>query len=256
MKLRHFTAILLSVVMLFTVLTACDLQASPKDLLLLASANMLSNPYEMNIDINMSSDNEIVNQGVSIFNGNYKAKVDGKNMEMTMSVAGVEVDYVLVDDVIYMDMGGFKVKVPVEGEQAEAIMGDIIGSFDGSADGFGDLENATMTKENGLTTITINGAGDLINGLIGDISDEFDEGVTMTVNPEKTSAVVVLDSSFNYKSMTLNMSLDYGHEEMEEKISVDCVYKYTFDFSNKFTVTAPENADSYMNMDFDAIYGN
>lgn len=262
MKFRQLAAILLSVVMLLTLFTSCEgfslAEPTPKELLLIASANMLANPYEMTIGINMSSDNKDVNNAVSIVNGDYVAKVDGKNMDMTMSVAGVEVNYLLVDDVVYMDMYGIKVKIPVDDKQSGEIMGDIIGTFDGSVEGFGNLDDATVTKEKGITTITINGVGDFINDMIDGISEDMGAdktGLDISVNKEKTNIVVVLDAKKYYKSMTVNMSLDYAYEGVEEKISVDCVYEYTFDFSEDFTVTAPENADEYINMDYDDIYG-
>ena len=262
MKFRQLAAILLSVVMLLTLFTSCEgfsfAEPKPKELLLLASANMLANPYEMNIGIDMSSSNEEVNAAVSLVNGDYTAKVDGKNVAMNMSVAGVSVDYLLVDDVIYMDMYGIKVKISVNNDQAGEIMGDIIGTFDGSVEGFGDLDNATMTKENGLTTITINGVGGMINEMIDDLDDDMgteDVGLDISVNEEKTSIVVVIDAENNYKSMKVNMSLEYAYEGVEEKIGVDCVYYYTFDFSEDFTITAPENADEYITMDYDAVYG-
>lgn len=255
MKIRQLAAILLSIIMLFTLLTSCELQPTAEELLLIASANMLANPYEMTIDISMSSDNKEVNDIMSMVNGTYSARVDGDNLEMTMAVAGVEVDYLLVDDVIYMNMYGLKVKMPVNTEQTDELFGEIIGSFDGSVDGLGKLKDATMTSENGLTTITINGAGALVNEAIEKFGDTLGDDVVITANEEKTSIVIVLDEDNFYKSMTMNMALEYSVEGLDEKVSVDLKYDYTFDFSEDFEIVAPDDADSYVSMDYDDIYG-
>lgn len=261
MKLKRLIAVFMCLVMVFAVLTSCNNETAPKELTPeemydKAAENLLKVPYVATMTMDYSSDNEEVNSVFESMSGmELKINMDGTNFSMDMEMMGITVNYICVDNVLYMEMMGMKVKSELTDEQMKEFSGDYTGSsFTGvSLDDFNTVNS--VKNEDGSYTITCKGlkgdGADLIDSVLGNVGTDE---ASVTIDKENLEYVFVIDKDCNYKSITASMSMNVEVDELGV-VSVDATVKTETDFANGQKVTAPANADEYTEMPAEELIG-
>ncbi len=246
MKLIKIATLMLAIIMIMSLVTACDATTTdPVELQANAALKLLEAPYIMTMDMKYSSDNEDVNDILSLAGSSTKIEmnIDGTNFIMTMSAMGEEMSYTFYDSYIYMELMGMKIKSEVDREEVDDMIGSgMSGLNDIDVDLF---ESVEVKTEDGVKIITCKGfketANETVNSLIESL-DEISDG-DVTIKKEDFMYVVEIDEEGRFKSVDMIFSVDLNIDD--EAVTVTYNAEIDFDYEKAVKVTLPEDADEY-----------
>lgn len=172
-------------------------------------------------------------------------KQNGDNMKMSMQLEGVSTETVMVDDVVYMNVSGQKIKYTVPSEEMSEEIADSMGSANLPDLAKEFFENVDVIKsEDGTKAITLaldNDTAKEIMGIVGDQSEELGgtvelENIFLTMQFTEKNALdkMTLDCDMTISTMGISMTVH---------MAVD--YKF-INFGTAPEVGVPEDADSYI----------
>ncbi|MBQ8408884.1 MAG: hypothetical protein IJY39_08475 [Clostridia bacterium] len=256
MRITKIFAVVMSVLMMLALFTACEEEKTPAELEAVAAQKLLEEPCAITTEMNYSCDDEQMNAVFEEMSGmEMTVYMDGTNFAMDMELYGEKVGYVYVDNTMYIDVMGMKMRMALTAEQAMEMMGS--GSTEMTAGSVNSFKEVTVVlNDDGSTTITCKGLSDDDNAMIDSMMGELGstEGVEASVDAENMTLVIVIDKDGFYKSMDVDMAMTLDIEDYGV-VNVDADMTMTYDFEAGKEITAPEDADSYEQVDADDFLG-
>ena len=215
-------------------------------------------PYTFTLSMDLHSDNDDLNTIFDAVSMDIPVTVDGKNLALDMSmdiVEGISADLnmVVVENILYYNMSlmgeSVKMKAAMTQEQYDEFMEDTNSQMPIDPTCF---ETLTLEAKDGkhiitCTDITADGT-EAMNELLGDTLSDMSSTVTVG----DLSFVITLADG-KYESMEL--SAIYSANVEGETVSVSMTMKATFAYENVAPVTAPADADTYEEMNYEDLMG-
>ena len=234
--MKKIISAILTLVTVLAMLASCGGGAkTPEQLLDEADTKLASSTYKATMDMNFSTDNSEVNAILQQMNLDTVIYFDGDNYSTTMMGA----EMIFADDVVYISMNGQKMKQTLTEEQAAQLKGESSVTADFNNDMFESIE---LSEANGKQTITCTNLKDsAVEDILAQVEGVYDEGAEVTIGDVKL-VVVLKDGA--YESMSMEVS--YNMTVMGQSISLDFDMNLVIDASAGKTITAPADADSYL----------
>lgn len=275
MKKIKISVIILSLLMLFAVFTACDgkenetetqteletvtepVELTPDELCKAAAEKAASQRYITSMKMNYTSDNAMMNTVLeSMSNIVTSVNIDGNNYAVTMSLMGMDMKYILVDNTVYFDILGEKQKATLTDEQYEEFKNATLGAASADLSLISAYNTVDTVKyEDGSITIVCKGLSDEVNALTDSIVADMEGAGTVNINADTFECDITIDSDGNYKSATVHMDMALQIDGVGS-IKVSCDIEMTYDFVNAQPVTAPVDADSYTEIPAEDLLGD
>ena len=245
-NVKFFLSILLCFAVLFAFSSCEDIDA--KRLEAEAAVKLLEAPYVLDMEMNMSysgddSDSLI---GSDDMGTSLSMNIDGTRFKMNAGSGVMQIEYIFVDNILYMNMMGSKLKAEMSAAEVEDMLG-------AGASGIGKMSECsfshvkTQKGSDGKVTISYKGlqgdGNELISSLMEDISGVGDGEDDIKFEKSDFEYVAVIDKSGRYESMEITIVMNTSVEG--EKLSLIAKMTMRFDYENAVKVSAPEDADEY-----------
>lgn len=245
-NVRFFLSVLLCFALLFTFFSCEDIDA--KRLEAEAAVKLLEAPYVLDMEMNMSysgddSDSLI---GSDDMETSLSMNIDGTRFKMNAGSGVMQIEYIFVDNILYMNMMGSKLRTEMSAAEVEDMLG-------AGASGIGKMSECsfshvkTQKGSDGKITISYKGlegdGNELIASLIKDISGVGDGEDAVILEKSDFEYVAVIDKDGRYESMEIIVVMNTSVEG--EKLSLIAKMNMRFDYENAVKVSAPEDADEY-----------
>lgn len=255
MKITKIAALLLGLMMLLSLFTACDM-SNPKVMQANAALKLLEAPYIMTMTMDYSCDDAKINQVLQSFvsDSEMSMNVDGKNFILKMKTLGQKVEYVFADNVLYIDMMGIKMKSEVSEEDIDEVL-DIGASNidDFSVEVFSSVK--TDKRADGSVEIRCKGFTSEANEMISSLLESLEaigDSTKVELDKDNFEYVVVIGKDGRYESisMSLVINIDVDGDKLEVKYEANMAFNY----EDAVKVNAPADADDYFDAgDFDGL---
>ena len=217
-----------------------------------AEAALLTTPYTMTMKMAFSSDNKTVDQILSIMNVEIPVTVDGKNIAMDMELdimgatAGVEA--IVADMVMYYNiqvMGqNVKMKATMNEEQYEEFMAESNTEMMVDPEDFGEM---TVEKKDGKKYIACAKISDEALEELNEMMEDALKAVGGKATVSEVSYGVTLnDGKYEAMDMTCVYTVTVGGETCTVTFQLSAQFAY----DNVEKITAPADADSYLEVNF------
>lgn len=252
---RIVSTLLLIAMVAMSVFTFASCEpATAAEALARADKALTETPYSVAMSMDFNTDSAELNAVFDAMSMEIPVTVDGKNLAMSMEMAGLAtVNMTVIDNVLYYDMVMFgqnvKMKATLSEEQYEEFMEQNNAEMPIDPSNFGTL---TMEKVDGKHVITCSGI--TTEGLT-----EMNEILADTLTSMGAEAAVG-DLSFvitvnedKYESMALTASYSITMNGQTYTVSMTMNAKYTYE--NVAPITAPADADTYEEVNFDELMG-
>lgn len=218
-----------------------------------ADQALLDAPYTVTMSMDFQSDNAEVNEIFESMNMEIPVTVDGDNMAMSMSMGIMNINMVVVDKVLYCDtsmMGqNIKMKATLTDEQYKEFADENSAEMPISSANF---ETLTLETVDGKQVITC-------TGITTEGTEELNKMMNESVG-EMGAEAAISDLSFKitiadgkYETMALSVTYTVTVEGTTVTTTMTMNAKYAYD--NVKPITAPADAGSYQEMDYDDIVG-
>ncbi len=254
--MKKILALVLMVAMLCCMMVSCE----KTDALLEKADDALVNaPYKVTMKTTFKADNPELNAALAANAVEIPIIIDGENVSMDMSIPALGIQnskIVVVDKVLYMlvEAQGItvKYKCTLTDEQFEQFMAD---------------NNATMPIEHKYfdkKDTEKDGSKKIIT-----CSELNQDGKDMLKErAQKMLAALGNDSEADYDEIQLELIIEdgkYASQEIEMdydisvegvSFSVSATTKSSYDYDEDYKVTAPEDADSYTEMEYEDLFPN
>lgn len=222
-----------------------------------ADQALLDAPYTVTMSMNFTSDNAEVNEFFEAMSMEIPVTVDGDNLAINMTTEAmgmaVGMNMTVVDKVLYYDLSMFgetaKMKTTLTDEQYKEITEEDGVQMPVDSANF---ETLTLETVDGKHVITCTG-----------ITTEGTEALNKMMNEsigEMGAEAAISDLSFKitiadgkYESMALSVTYTVTVEGTSVSTTMTMNAKYAYD--DVKPITAPADADSYEEMDYDDIIG-
>ena len=218
-----------------------------------ADEALLKAPYTVTMSMNFESDNAEMNEIFDAMSMEIPVTVDGENFAINMSISGIAMNMTVVDKVLYYDLSMFgetaKMKTTLTDEQYKEITEEDGVQMPVDSANF---ETLTLETVDGKQVITCTG-----------ITTEGTEALNKMMNEsvgEMGAEAAISDLSFKitiadgkYESMALSVTYTVTVEGTSVSTTMTMNAKYAYD--DVKPITAPADADSYEEMDYDEIIG-
>lgn len=246
MKITKIAALLLGLILLLSLFTACDMD-DPKAMQANAALKLLEAPYIMTMTMDYSCDDAKINQVLQSFvsDSEMSMNVDGKNFILKMKTLGQKVEYVFADNVLYLEMMGIKMKSEVSEEDIGEVL-DIGASYidDLSVEAFSSVK--TDKRADGSVEISCKGFTSEANEMISSLLDSLKaigDSTKVELDKDKFEYVVVIGKDGKYESisMSLIINIDVDGDKLEVKYKANMAFNY----EDAVKVKAPADADDY-----------
>lgn len=273
MKRIRISVLILSLLMLFAVFTACDgkeneteteletvaepVELTPDELCKAAAEKAASQRYIMSMKMNYNSDNAMMNTVFeSMSNMVTSVNVDGNNYAVTMSLMGIDMKYILVDNTVYVDILGEKQKATLTDQQYEEFKNAALGAASADLSVISAYNTVDTVKyEDGSIAIVCKGLSDEANALTDSIVADMEGAGTVNINADTFECDITIDSDGKYKGVTVHMDMALQIDGVGS-IQVSCDIEMTYDFVNAQPVTAPVDGDSYTEIPAEDLFGD
>ena len=248
--MKKILSILLAAVMLITgVCTFASCGAvSAVSAIAQADQALENNPYCVTMTMDLRCDNPQINEALKNMDMEAPVTVNGDNMAMSMSMGITNIHIVVVDKVLYYDTN-IKMKATLTDEQYKEITEEDGVQMPVDSANF---ETLTLETVDGKHVITCTG-----------ITTEGTEALNKMMNEsvgEMGAEAAISDLSFKitiadgkYESMALSVTYTVTVEGTTVSTTMTMNAKYAYD--DVKPITAPADADSYEEMDYDEIIG-
>ncbi len=251
MKFTRIIAAIVCAFMLLAIFAGCQKEPSAEELLAKAGLQMLDKQFEMTMTMDFSCDDAELDEAFSTVSSSETViVVDGKNVRMDMTVLDQKITVLCVNDIVYMDLFGMKIKSFLSEDDYSEMFGEIDEMADMELDEF----NSVEVKDNadGGKTIVCNGFSDKFASALTESAGDIEGVLNIDVDDESSSLTVVLDKDGNFASMGVDITMILLVEG-KDYISVDASIDYAFDYTKGEELTYPEDADQYGTIDPDYI---
>lgn len=253
MKIKRILSVFLVAVMLVCSLASCGSDTAT-ELVEKADKALLNTPYKVDMSMNMESDNQDYSEMFESMALDTEMYIDGEKFAISLNMYGTAIDMSCVGNTLYAtaSVSGqtvSKVKATMTDVQREEVLGDAMGSANELMPV--DFESIKMEKnDEGQTVITCtNLKSDVLQDYIEEVSAEY-EGMELVIDNIKLIAII---DGGKYHSITVSM--DYSFDILGESVDVAVGVSMNFDYEAGKKITAPEDADTYEEMDYDDIVG-
>ena len=258
MKMKRIIALVLLTVMTVTALSSCGL--TPDAMILKADKALRENPYSITSDIEYITENEELNALFTQMDmSEVVTYVDGDNIKtsISISVMGFEAGYncVLVDNVLYntATVGGMsatKLKATLTEEEIDEFIDGSGSSELVSADDFAKLE---LKKDgNTYTIIGKDAANDYLDEALADVEEQL-EALDFDVTIDRADLEMVLEDE-KYKTVTIVFTCTFSSGNDSYTVTIKNTNEFAY--GDEYAVSAPADADKYIDVDYDEIFGN
>lgn len=221
-----------------------------------ADQALLDAPYTMTMSMNFKSDNAEVNEIFEAMSMEIPVTVDGKNVFVDVSTEAmgmtVSVKMTLVEKVLYysMDFMGesIKQKATLTDEQYEEFNKDSGTQMPINSANFETLTLETVDGKHVITCTGITAEGtEELNKMLADSLDD-----TAKASLDNLSfKITIADGKYESIALSVDCAVTVAGETVTTTLAMTAKYAY----DNVKPVTAPADADSYEEADYDDLMG-
>ena len=248
--LKKILVLILSLSVICCALTSCSETAA--DVIAKADKALLSKPYQVDMDMSFSCDNQELSSIFESMETDAKMYIDGDSMKLVMEMMGAELEMLCHDKVMYMavSFGGQsqKAKATMNDEQLEEFMGENSTTSDFSVS---DFETVEMKTEKGKTIITCTGISE--EALAKEVNSAMEDmglnGTGAELAIENLKLVTVIEDG-KYDSYTITG--DYVIKIQGLSFNVGYEIELEFDYEN-VALSKPADASSYQTLTYDEL---
>jgi len=250
MKITKIISVLLCVIMLLTVLVGCE-QKKAETLLTQAGVQMLDKQFTMTMTMDYSCNDAELNEAfATVSDTETVIVVDGKNVRMDMTVMDQQITVLCVNNIVYMDIFGMKVKSFLSDEDYAEMFSENAELADMDLEDF--ISIKVEDSANGGKTIICKGFSEELASAMTEGAGAVDGVQNIDVDEEGSNVTINLDKDGNFESIAIELTMtllvvDKGY------VTVDASMDYTFDYTKGEKLTYPEDADQYGTIDPDYI---
>lgn len=253
--MKKLIPFLLVLALIGGMLTACDGTAA---VLAKADKALEDAPYTVTMSMNFTSDNKEMNELFELMNVEVPVTIDGNNMAMDMSMdvmgSKVGMKMTVVDKVLYynMDLMGqaMKMKCTLTEEQYNEFLSENNAELPVDAESF---EKLSMETVDGKQVINCSG---LLEQYVDEMNKMIADAVAALGSVDCTVGdvgLIITVKDGKYESMKL--SATYTITVDSESVSVTMNMNAAFSYDGVAAVTAPADADSYVETNYSEIFG-
>lgn len=235
-------------------LAACAGGKAPAEAIADAEEAMADSKYIFTATTAVSSDSTELNDALAVLNASegVPIMIDGDNMKLDVSMQGSSVIMTVCDGILYYALSdgtnSAKMKYSVGSDEAQQILPDDFeaeATFDVS-----DFDTVEVTEEGGRTTVSCSDVD--LRRAEDDIEDQIDELDLDTLLGEGTEVscddvsmtVVISDGRFESMAVSYSLSVVYGGET----VAVEVTAAVEFDYETYFEISAPIDAEDYIDL--------
>ena len=214
-------------------------------------------PYTMNLAMNFSSDNAEVNSMLEVMNMEIPMTIDGDNVAMSMAVetSGMKIslDMTILGSTLYYNMDflgqSMKMKTTMTEEQYKDLMEDSNTEMPINATNFETLTLETVDGKQvitctGITAEGIEALNEIMNESVSDMGAEAAIG-------DISFVITIADGKYE----TFDLKVTYAVTVEGETITSTLAMKATYGYQDVKPITAPADADTYEEVDYEDIMG-
>ncbi len=222
-----------------------------------ADQALLDAPYTVTMAMNFKSDNAEVNEIFEAMNMEIPVTVDGENIAFNVSTESMGMtasfDMIIVDKVLYYELSLFgqtaKMKATLTDEQYKEINEESNTQMPISSANFETLTLETVDGKQVITCtgITTEGTEEL-NKMLADTLSSMD--ATASIG-DLSFKITIADGKYETMALSVAYTITVAGETVTTTMTMNAKYAY----DNVKPITAPADADSYEEMDYDQIIG-
>ena len=249
MKFTKIISIALCIVLLLAMFAGCQKENEAEVLLKKAGLQMLDKQFAMTMTMDYSCDDAELDAALSAVSASkIEMIVDGKNVKMDMTVLDQKVTVLCVNEVVYMDMFGMKVKSFLEAEDYAEMFGEINEMADMDLEEFKSVE--IIDNADGGKTVICHGFDDDLASALTENAGDLDEILNIEIKEDSAKVTIVLDKNGNFASISLDMTMVMLVLNRGD-VTVDASLDYAFDYTKGEKLSYPADADQYGTIDPD-----
>lgn len=237
--MKRLIALILTLTTVIAAFASCAAPKTAEELIAEADAAMAANPYKATMSMSMDCDNDLLASTFENMNYEFTAYVDGNNYITEM---GEGATVTVVDGVSYTKYSFGNEEYKIKDTLSESEIADGMAQFDVNETFDTEIfENKELANVDGKSVITFTAIkADEVDEFLGDAFGAL-EDADLTLDDLKL-VITLKDGKYESVVMTFGISM----EVMTVSASIDCEVKMTIDHGAGKTVTAPEDADSYV----------
>jgi hypothetical protein len=236
--------------MLLTILVGCE-KKNAEELLAKAGLQMLDKSFAMTMTMDFScADAELDEAFAAISDTETVIIVDGKNVKMDMTVLDQRITVLCVNNIVYMDMFGMKIKSFLTDEHYAEMFGEVSEMSDMELDKFESVD--VQDNADGGKTIACKGFSEEFASAVVESAADIDGVLNIDVDDESSGLTIVLDKDGNFASISVDITMIMLIKD-KDYVSVDASVDYAFDYTKGEELTYPADADQYGTIDPDHL---
>ena len=264
MKRMRFFALLVVFALALSALASCNVkpeEVTAQALIEKADAALLAGKYVVDIDMKYTTnDKELSSVFSSINSTDIEMQVDGSNARLSMlmnddiSLSKFDMTYTILGETMYLkavvsvlgNAQSMKYQSTLTAEDKKEFIGESLMTGDISASDFADT---TLTKDEDTYIIICNSLNEESTKKLEDLMVS-QLGADMEATLSNVQYTVEIEDG-KYDSSTL--SFDCLYKFGSESYSVSVEIEMDYDYDEEFTITAPNDASSYEEIDFEDL---
>lgn len=261
MKTARFISIFLVLALVFGCVVSCGAnELDPVKLVENAENEIAKKPYSIEMDMSFTTSNT---QYKSVFEAmsieDVKVLVDGKNVNMSMNMdsRGIKtsMEYTIFNRVMYVNMSlsGYgqkqtvKQKANMSAEEVREFLGD--NGVDSELL-ISDFAECSMTKDGDAYIISCTGITDDIEDVLLDKVSGIADGADIEIS-DVSYRITIEDGKYDSVYLYCDYAMTAGSETVEFTMKTTM----EFDYDDEVKITAPADADEYVEVDYSEISG-
>lgn len=251
--MKKIFSLVLVLILVCGMLVSCG---DPVAMIAKADAALEKAPYSTTMKINFEADNKELNDILSLMNMEIPMTVDGKNIAMNMSVDMmgyvIDADMVVVDKVLYYDIGMIDDRVKIKAEMNEEQYADFMKENNAqiTVDPM-DFSKLTVEDKDGKKYISGGEIGE--DGLekLNEMMESSLEGIDGKATVSNVTYGVTLDKKGRYEAIDMTCVYNITAADITSEVTFNMVAEFSYD--NVASVEIPADADEYEEVSFDEL---